>query len=508
MISALILSLVIQDSFKSEGPLEFKNIQSPTTAVQYQPVEITIDLGGTWNNAFDPKQIDVSAYVVGPENIAAEVPGFLYASPGNKPVWKIRFSPWAAGGFGVNISAMDTLARIESQKLGIKVSGPSDEDKKTAGFIESLEKKPYLQRAKKGFFPIGAILSAEQASPAAFAKLKSLGANFCVMAVTSGLEPKLGIYDMAKFAKLEELLDSAKANGIYVMLTLAGRDWLENWKTNTYNRANGGPCEKTEDFWTDLQARIAYKKFLRYLIARLNSNSALAGVQFFTGVEAPDYWVDEMSDEVVALHPFGIPVTTESRLEGVFKSEKLNVVTSDLKFEGANRPETQTYAVIHGLSLATKKPVLITNLPDGLSTRSLLWWQVISGAAGAFTKGIPAENIYQPLADFSTNIDWYRRKFESRQVFGSGDTAGWGLIDDNGGPVYIETAGAIQNSEAKAQAGQASLALKRGGKYKFTWYSTATGEKLTEGEVQDKDKEITFPYPAFKQGIACLLERK
>ena len=505
MISALILSLVIQDSFKSEGPLEFKNIQSPTAAVQYQPVEITIDLGGTWNNAFDPKQIDVSAYVVGPENIAAEVPGFLYVSPGNKPVWKIRFSPWAAGGFGVNISAMDTLARIESQKLGIKVSGPSDAEKKTAGFIESLEKKPYLQRAKKGFFPIGAILSAEHASPAGFAKLKSLGANFCVMTLMPGLEPKLGIYDMAKFGKLEELLDSAKSNGIYVMLTLA-EDF--GWKNNPYNMANGGPCEKPEDFWTNLQARISYKKFLRYLIARLNSNSALAGVQFFAGVEAPDYWVDEMSDEVVALHPFGIPVTTESRLEGVFKSEKLNVVTSDLKFDGANRPETQTYAVIHGLTLTTKKPVLITSLPDGLSARSLLWWQVLSGAAGAFTKGIPTENIFQPLTDFTANIDWYRRKFESRQVFGSGDTGGWALIDDNGGPLYIEAAGAIQNHDASAQAGQASLALKRGGKYRFTWHSTITGEKLSEGEVQDKDKEITFAYPAFTQGLACLLERK
>src|SRR5205807_5840446 len=68
--------------------------------------------------------------------------------------------------------------------------------------------------------------------------------------------------------KLDAILDLAQRNGLNIMLCLGtygefkeGGYFNEGqWKANPYNSANGGPCVKPEDFWTDATARKLYHR--------------------------------------------------------------------------------------------------------------------------------------------------------------------------------------------------------------------------------------------------------
>ena len=56
--------------------------------------------------------------------------------------------------------------------------------------------------------------------------------------------------------------------GTYGEFTTGGFFNEGQWKNNPYNAANGGPCARPEDFWTDAMARRFYRMRLRYLAAR------------------------------------------------------------------------------------------------------------------------------------------------------------------------------------------------------------------------------------------------
>lgn len=493
----LAIAFALQSDLSSEAPLAISIAKAtPEAAVQYNPVEIDLDLKGTWKNPFDPKDIDVSAAVVGPRDQFAIVPGFLtrdytaviqdgkeFLSPAGPPKWKVRFSPWTGGGFGVGVNVMDTLSTAQTKTTALKVKGLDEKEKLGAGFVETEKNKKYLLLGKRPFFPIGVIASGSEIKPGFFESLSASGANFCVLNLDASLgkiEKTFGWYDLAEAWKLERALDNARANGIFVLLSLNGADDMDlqkGWKTNIYNAANGGPCAAPEDFWTNLQARLQYKKKLRYIIARFNANPAFAGIQLFHGIEAPDYWLEEMSNEVFALHPYGVIVTSETNDENSFKLERLNVVM--LSNPATAKKTSDTF----------KKPVLS---PVSGGTVAL-WNQLTTGAAGAiiFKKDDVA---FRQIADAAAQIEWNKRSFEVRDVLG---TKGSAIIDDRGGILFVESG-----------AGSARIVLKRGGTYKYAWRSITDGSELQQGEQRDVSGELTLSLPEHEGGMYTILERK
>jgi len=117
-------------------------------------------------------------------------------------------------------------------------------------------------------------------------------------------------YNQAHAWSLDYILDNAAAHGVYAMLCLdyhgifqdkkdmwGGNDF---WPKHAYNKLTGGPCATQNDFFTNTDAKILYKKRLRYLIARYGADSSLMSWEFFNEVDN-DYSVLKPSD-VVAWH--------------------------------------------------------------------------------------------------------------------------------------------------------------------------------------------------------------
>ena len=80
IFSTSIIFQASQDpTYKSEAPLAASIVSiSPNPAKIYQPVEIELKLAGTWSNAFDPRQVDIVANVLGAEDMFSIQYGFLF----------------------------------------------------------------------------------------------------------------------------------------------------------------------------------------------------------------------------------------------------------------------------------------------------------------------------------------------------------------------------------------------------------------------------------------------
>ncbi|MGI8923269.1 MAG: DUF5060 domain-containing protein [Fimbriimonadales bacterium] len=455
----------------SQAALEIKNLAvSPDAAIRWERVEISFDLAGSFKNPFDPREIDVMATVEGPAGTVAEVPGF-FASPG----WKIAFAPWTAGNFYVSITCTDRIARLDYKKFQIKVAPLPKNSKWPAGFLETKKNKKYLSAGGKGLF----VVAREGTLPdRGNALLFQLGGSYPT-------EGPMGNYRLEQFDGIEKNLASAKEERTYTLLCLgAGRDLAgEGWKENPYNKANGGPCETPEDFWTNLQARVYFKKWLRYLLARTNAHSSMGGVRLWRDKSAPNYWLEEMADEVYALHPYSIPII--SPIEGPFQaSAKVN-----------------TLSLPSGNSVTYKLPLLtIASEVRGL------YRALVQGAAGAIspvlvTRSFAERGSARPFSEFAERYDLLKRSFESKPMVTGADCKGWALIDSRGGPVYVEA------NDAEALAGTAKLAMRSGGDYKITWIDPLTGVKIGEGVAKAAQGALVIAYPAFANGLAGHLEK-
>jgi hypothetical protein len=88
-------------------------------------------------------------------------------------------------------------------------------------------------------------------------------------------------------------------------------EWGEHlWNKNLYNKANGGPCEKPEDFFTNEEAKKHYKNRLRYVISRWGYSPHIAAFELWNEMDAPPEWTKEMLTYIRGVNPHGQLLTT------------------------------------------------------------------------------------------------------------------------------------------------------------------------------------------------------
>lgn len=117
-------------------------------------------------------------------------------------------------------------------------------------------------------------------------------------------------YAQDKAFQLDRVLAMCRANGIRTMVCLDYHGMLNTvpdvwggndiWKDNPYNVARGGPCATPADFFRNPAAKAAYKKRLRYLIARYGADPAVGVWEFWN--ELDNQWGTFVPAEAVAWH--------------------------------------------------------------------------------------------------------------------------------------------------------------------------------------------------------------
>src|SRR4030042_234402 len=108
-----------EDIFRDTANLKIHNaeIDKPTICC-YDSLELNIDLSASYDNPFDPDQIEVLGHFIAPSGQEKTIPAFFYQEFSRRyernkeyldkvagPLWKIRFTPAETGTYGYYIEA-------------------------------------------------------------------------------------------------------------------------------------------------------------------------------------------------------------------------------------------------------------------------------------------------------------------------------------------------------------------------------------------------------------------
>lgn len=277
-------------------------------------------------NPFDPREIEVKATFESPSGKRSRVDGFFYQSftrmlegdkerlaPIGRPEWRVRFTPTEAGRYSFTLHVQTPRGTAVGAPRRF-IAQPSSR----LGFVRASAADPRLFECADGtpFYPIGlnihapfdvraAEMERRRVSPnhgtfaydRYFERLAAAGANTCVVWLAPWwLEIEwsrewrgfggLGDFNLENAWRLDTLLGAAERHGIRLHLVLENHGkyslWMDTqWDSNPYNRANGGMLERPEEFFASSAAAAAYRRKLRYLVARYASSPSVLGWELF-----------------------------------------------------------------------------------------------------------------------------------------------------------------------------------------------------------------------------------
>jgi hypothetical protein len=173
--------------------------------------------------------------------------------------------------------------------------------------------------------------------------------------------------------QLDETVEIAEKNGIYIMLALDVHGMLlegSGWGGHAFNAVNGGPAKTPTEFFTLEESRMKYKNKLRYFVARWGYSTHIAFWEFFNEVDNAMFgtsqnkpavpmshkvvtdWHREMSDYLKVIDPYGHLVTTSIShrdIDGLNDLPSIDLNQKHIyKRTGSVRTEIITYAYKHG----------------------------------------------------------------------------------------------------------------------------------------------------------------
>ena len=321
-------------------PLAITAVSPQTAAVgQYEPLELRVEAGATYDNPFDPDDVRLDAVFTSPSGRQRTVPGFFMVDyrpevadgaevmiPQPESGWRVRFTPQEIGLHRWQLRLRDRSGEVSGGEGSLECRpGPG------RGFVRTSQADPHYLAFDngEGFFAIGHNLpiyhTTGQRGDQAMRKFAAAGENFNRWWMSSagfGIEwtDRLGWYRQDVAARIDRSLELAAELGLYYMLCLdTHQDFRETgWERNPFNAKNGGPCETPRDWFTNQAARQYYQKRLRYIVARWGYSPQVLCWEFGNEMEGWDGasdevkfpWHKEMSDHLRASDPFGHLITT------------------------------------------------------------------------------------------------------------------------------------------------------------------------------------------------------
>lgn len=305
---------------------ELEITSQPEGVKKFRPFILKLDLPFFDKNPNDSSSVAVNALITTPEGIDVVMPFFCRSNKkygGSE--WELRFAPSDMGRYKyyIDVKADDFTAKTETFEFEVTESDSN-------GFLSKSSNNPYYLEFDSGlpFFGLGHNVAWVGNSSLViferyFSLLEKAGCNLTrVWMCNWGLPlewKELGKYNLETAKKIDELLELAGKKGIYIILTLdtygnlmpeAGPWGEERWDANPYNRENGGPCERPEDFFTNSEAKHIYKNKIRYIVSRWGYSPNILAFELWNEYNAPAEWIKEMTAYLRSIDPHGHLITT------------------------------------------------------------------------------------------------------------------------------------------------------------------------------------------------------
>jgi hypothetical protein len=312
---------------------------------EYEKSEWNINLSAPFTNPFNAYEISVDMLLTSPAGKQLVLPCFFSEGDSIKSCWKSRFAPQDTGVYDY-FFRITLNGKTTDSKKGTFMSKPSGK----TGFLHKNNFWTFKFDNGKPFRGIGENVGWESRTwenkkwtyDYLLPTLSRNGANFfrtwmCAWNLplewkqirdTRRYQSTGKCYNPDGMSRMDKLVQMTDSLGLFIMLTL---DWhgelISNaeWKTSSYNIANGGPANSPTEFFTSEEAQNKYKNKLRYVIARWGYSTSIAAWEFFNEIDnaaftlrdsiiiphaAITQWHDEMSMYLKNNDPYNHLVTT------------------------------------------------------------------------------------------------------------------------------------------------------------------------------------------------------
>ncbi|MBI2300745.1 MAG: DUF5060 domain-containing protein [Armatimonadetes bacterium] len=411
------------------------------TVAVYEPVVLTPAIAATFDNPFDPADIDVAAEVTGPDGKAVTVPGF-YTAPferalkggrerwtrAGEPGWRVRVTPTQPGDYRAVVRVRDRSGAAECPVVTFRAT-PGD----LPGFVRVSRDSPgYFQLdGGQSYFPVGENMCWPGGRggydyDAWLPPLGKAGGNWiriwmsswnCALEWTS-IDPLIdyhgaGRYSLAHGAKLDHILEVCRQHGIRAMLCLG-----------TYGEMTEG------GYFNEGQWKL---NPYRYLIARYSADPTVFAWEFWNEAQAPAPWVAEMAAYLKANDPCHHLVSTSYGDEAVWKLPDVDFAMTHHYGDSGNTPDfTDQFVGTTHAHRAFGKPHFVAEFgidwkaddgkydPDGQGQglHNGMWAGVMAGGGGTpmlwywdgYVHPKDLYHVFTPLAKLIVSVDWARTR--------------------------------------------------------------------------------------------------
>ncbi|MCH5373543.1 MAG: hypothetical protein JJ992_06170, partial [Planctomycetes bacterium] len=229
---------------------------------------------------------------------------------------------------------------------------------------------------------------------------------------------------------------------------LRARPMYGMWDRCPYNAANGGPCQRPEEFFTNAKAKELFKRRLRYIVARWSYSPAILSWEFWNEVDIIEKYISEDSVEwhremaryLRRLDPYDHLITTSwagtSGDPAVDALPEMDYIQSHQY--GARDAAAFMTGVCHDKNERYGKPHYFGEFGtgtqaegtredvDGIHLHNGLWSGVVSGAAATamiwwWDSYVEPKNLYyhfRPVAEFVRDVPFNKLSYRPANITG------------------------------------------------------------------------------------------
>ncbi len=326
-------------------PLAVRCEAWPVRAERFERLTLPIDLAATYDNAFDPRQVNVQVVVATPSGKTEKVPAFFWQDftsvaigeteeillPRRCAPWRLYYRPRETGVHTLHVLAQDKtgVRRTPDRKIEVVPStrrGFLRVSKEDPRFFEFDNGESYFGIGPSGWFRDANYIFGGNPRCVSTRRLDDYyrrkaegGSNYdyCLAEYFGRLYLPGGVIDQHVAWKCEHRLRTLEELGIYWVTCYDDlcRSVIYGLDTVPYAAAQGGPCHSIEELYVNERALEMQRDHLRYFVARMSDSPALlvwaigdegqAGSRFSSLMVRS--WIKELQNYVRAIDVYQHP---------------------------------------------------------------------------------------------------------------------------------------------------------------------------------------------------------
>jgi hypothetical protein len=295
---------------------------------RYEKLELRVDVKATFQNPYDPDDVDLWAEFTAPSGRARKIWGFY--NPSNwSTLWMVRFAPTETGTWRYVLHVKDREGEAESKPGTFAVV-----ESKSHGFVKIAANQRYFEYADGSpFYGVGLwyndgyeSLNGGSITEDGLDSLKQHGANF-ISFYSSPLETMgtgLGRYDQSRAGRLDRIFEWCEKREMLVSWNIWFHAYFSEavwgggsarYRNNPYRLVTSA-----DGFFNSPEAWKYQEKLLRYMVARWGYSRSLFlwyvvdeinGTEGWQvgGSESAEQWCRRVHGWLKANDPYGRPTT-------------------------------------------------------------------------------------------------------------------------------------------------------------------------------------------------------